>query len=87
MFLEGESVENMRNNKVDISIGKGTRIRGNLLTFKFGGEILIGDNCYVGEDPKIGEEAIVAAGAVITKNVPLFVLMGGNPAKILKKIQ
>lgn len=32
----------------------------------------------------IGEGAVVAAGAVVTKDVPPYAVVGGNPAKILK---
>ncbi len=34
----------------------------------------------------IGKNAIVAAGAVVTKDVPENVVVGGNPAKIIKKL-
>lgn len=33
---------------------------------------------------EIGEYSIVAAGSVVTKNVPPNVVVGGNPAKIIK---
>jgi len=35
----------------------------------------------------IGKNAIVAAGAVVTKDVPDNVVVGGNPARIIKKIE
>ena len=35
----------------------------------------------------IGENAIVAAGAVVTKDVPDNVIVGGVPAKIIRKIK
>ena len=34
----------------------------------------------------IGKKAIVGAGAVVTKNVPDFTIVAGNPAKIINKI-
>ena len=33
----------------------------------------------------IGEGAIVAAGAVVTKDVEPWMVVGGNPAKFIKK--
>lgn len=34
----------------------------------------------------IGENAVVAAGAVVTKNVAPYTLVAGNPAKLIKEI-
>lgn len=53
------------------------------------GAIDIRDNCFIGYAsivmPRvtIGPDSIVAAGAVVTKNVPPGVVVGGNPARIL----
>lgn len=35
----------------------------------------------------IGEGAIVGAGSVVTKNVPPFTIVAGNPAKIIRKTE
>ena len=32
----------------------------------------------------IGKGAVVAAGSVVTKNVPPYAIVGGNPAKVIK---
>jgi maltose O-acetyltransferase len=34
----------------------------------------------------VGENAVVAGGAVVTKDVPANTVVGGNPAKILRKL-
>ncbi|WP_418555536.1 DapH/DapD/GlmU-related protein [Longibaculum muris] len=34
----------------------------------------------------IGKNSIVAAGSVVTKDVPDNCIVGGNPAKIIKKL-
>lgn len=36
---------------------------------------------------RIGENSIIGANAVVTKDVPSNTIMGGNPARILKKIK
>lgn len=43
----------------------------------------IGPNVIILHDVTIGEGAVVAAGAVVTKNVPPFTLYGGVPAKLI----
>jgi acetyltransferase-like isoleucine patch superfamily enzyme len=56
------------------------------------GEVTIKRNAYIGAGAiilpgiTIGEYSIVAAGAVITKDVPPYVLVAGVPAKILRTV-
>jgi acetyltransferase-like isoleucine patch superfamily enzyme len=147
-----------------ITVGKGSHIRGILLVFKYGGKIIIGENCHIGDHSRIwsgesvtignfvqishnvnimdtnaheldaieraerwmdllqngawkdkgnvitapvvigdytwiclnatilrgvniGKGAIIAAGSVVTKDVPEYTLVAGNPAKVVKTLQ
>ena len=51
----------------------------------------IGKDCFIGAPSiilpgvKIGDSCIVAAGAVVTKDVPYNCVVAGNPAKIVKQ--
>ena len=53
------------------------------------GKILIGKNVWIGDKAtilagvEIGDGAIIAANAVVTKKVPPFTVVGVNPAKII----
>ena len=46
--------------------------------------VWIGCNSTILKGVSIGEGAVVAAGSVVTKDVPPKTLVGGNPAKIIK---
>lgn len=54
--------------------------------------IIIEDNVWIGERAiilkgvTIGMGAIVATGAIVTKDVPPYSVVAGNPAKIVKDI-
>jgi len=53
-------------------------------------EVIIGNNVWIGNNVlilkgvNIGDNAIVAAGSVVTKDVPAHSAVAGNPAKIIK---
>ena len=51
-----------------------------------GKNVWIGSNATILPGVTIGDGAIIAAGAVVTKNVPASIVVGGVPAKIIKKI-
>lgn len=163
-FFAESRVYNFQENRNKIKIGDGTCVRGEMLVFADGGEISIGNDCYVGRDSyiwsackvqignnvlishnvnimdtnshelnfiersegyksliknghfkskrnvlsaeviignnvwigfnaiilkgvQIGEGAIIGAGSVITKDVPPFSLVVGNPAQVVKQLQ
>lgn len=52
--------------------------------------VIIGKRCWIGtgaiilQGVTIGDGAVVAAGAVVTKNVPPYTVVGGIPAKKIK---
>lgn len=54
---------------------------------KIGAHVWIGSNATVLAGVSIGEWAVVGAGAVVTKDVPAFTVVGGVPAKVLKTIE
>lgn len=163
-FYDETIIHNGAYDKNKIIIGKQSHIRGELLVQKYGGEISIGNNCFVGVGTKIwsgekvvvgnnvlishncniidtnsheidykeralrsaelfitgpwdtkgsiktspiiigddvwisfnvtilkavtiGKAAIIAANSVVTKDVPDFALVAGNPAKVIKQLQ
>ncbi|MCI8391423.1 MAG: sugar O-acetyltransferase [Roseburia sp.] len=53
---------------------------------KIGNHVWIGSNATVLPGVTIGDWAVVAAGAVVTQDVPPLTVVGGIPAKVLKKV-
>jgi acetyltransferase-like isoleucine patch superfamily enzyme len=52
-------------------------------------QITIEDDCWIGANAvitagvTIGKHAVIAGGAVVTKDIPAFSVAAGNPAKII----
>ncbi|NIA07133.1 MAG: acyltransferase [Actinobacteria bacterium] len=49
-----------------------------------GKDVWIGANCLIMPGVRIGDGAVVAAGAVVTDNVPENAIVGGVPARIIR---
>ena len=47
-------------------------------------DVWIGLNAIIMDGVKIGNGAIIGAGSVVTKNVPSYAVVAGNPAKIIR---
>lgn len=56
------------------------------------GSVEIGENCWICENVcilpnvHIGRGSIIGAGAIVTKDIPPYSVVGGNPAKVVKSI-
>lgn len=50
-------------------------------------DVWIGTNAIIMKGVTIGCGAIIAAGSVVTKDVEPYTIVGGNPAKFIKKIE
>ena len=57
------------------------------------GTVIIGDNVWIGDKATIlggvtiGESAVIAANSVVTKDVPAYSVVAGNPARVIKKVE
>lgn len=66
-----------------------TRPTLNELPFKgdtiIGNDVWIGQNAVIMPGVKIADGAIIAANSIVTKNVEPYAIVGGNPARFIKK--
>ncbi|MEO1583123.1 MAG: acyltransferase [Planctomycetota bacterium] len=69
-------------NRTDISIAEQGHVEG--LRVEIGDGCWIGANATVVNGVTIGRDAIVAAGAVVTKDVPERAIVGGVPARVIR---
>ena len=69
--------------------GGGNVIRRQVPDFDCFGKIEVQDWVYIGSGSHIlpgvtiGEGSLIAAGSIVTKSVPPYTVVGGNPAKVL----
>jgi len=75
IYTAGHSVEPKDRNKSGYGI-----------PITIGNNVWIGGSCVILPGVNIGDNSIVAAGSVVTKDVPANTIVAGNPAKIIKQI-
>lgn len=73
-FLIAESNLEEENNEFLYYLGKIT----------IGKKAYLGSNTIIAKNVTIGDGAIIAAGSIVTKDIPPFQIWGGNPAKFIK---
>lgn len=73
--------KNHRFDRLDIPMGT----QGEIASETFvGNDVWIGANVLIMPGVHIGHHTVLAAGSVITKDVPDYAMVGGNPAKIIR---
>ncbi|WP_314587999.1 sugar O-acetyltransferase [Paenibacillus terrigena] len=75
IYTAGHSVEPKDRNKSGYGI-----------PITIGNNVWIGGSCVILPGVHIGDNSIVAAGSVVTKDVPANTIVAGNPAKIIRQI-
>ncbi len=58
----------------------------NKAPIRIGDDVWIGMHCIILKGVTIGDGAVVAAGSIVTKDIPPRTLYGGNPARLIKEL-
>lgn len=75
IYTAGHSIEPKDRNK-----------SGYAIPIHIGDDVWIGGSCTILPGISIGDHSIIAAGSVVTKDVPSNTIVAGNPAKVIKTI-
>lgn len=73
-----------KNNEIYDHKFKNENLKDNNQGLIIGNDVWIGADVTLKPNISIGDGAVIAANSVVTKNVPPYAIVGGNPAKIIK---
>jgi acetyltransferase-like isoleucine patch superfamily enzyme len=54
---------------------------------QIGNNVFVGVNAVILRNVMVGDNSVIAAGAVVTKDVPPATVVAGNPAQVVKELQ
>ena len=74
-------------NLSDLLLPPSKRILTSKGSVEIGNNVWIGDKVSILAGVKIGDGAVIAANAVVTKDVPAYSIVGGVPAEIIKIVK
>lgn len=74
------------NDATDWLVGKKDWTNIKILPVKISNKVWIGFNSIILKGVTIGEGAVIGAGSVVTKDVPAWTIVGGNPARVIREI-
>lgn len=72
---------------VNHDLNPGNNRKNHYAPITIGNHVWIGSNATILPGVTLGDWAVVAAGAVVTKDVPPYTVVGGVPAKVLRMIK
>lgn len=84
MLAPGVVILSSTHNSDRVDIPMVMQGEGNGVPPSIGDDVWVGRNAIIMPGVRVGEGSIVGAGAVVTKDVPAFSVVGGVPAKIIK---
>lgn len=73
----------------DCALGDYTQVTAGVI---FGGTVIVGTNGFFGvhsaviPNRTLGDDVVVMAGALVTSNLPDRVMVGGNPARVVRRL-
>lgn len=70
--------------RTDVSFEEARRLPGKWANIEIGDFVWIGANAFICGGVKIGDNSVIGANSVVTKNVPPHAIVAGVPAKLLK---
>jgi len=74
----------------DCALGDYTQVTAGVT---FGGTVVVGTNGFFGvksaviPNRRLGNDVVVMAGAIVTSDIPDGLMVGGNPAQIVRRVQ